>query len=305
MRITRHQVRLFIRLTRPIFLLGGVLLYALGAAIASFLGTPIDALQYLAGQLLITFVQLMAHYLNEYFDYPGDITNESRTPFTGGSGALGPDGLPREVALYAALICMGLAGSITALLLIQGWVPIVTWVLIIISFLGAFFYSAPPIRLLTSGYGELSTSLIVAGFLPAIAFSLQTGELHRLLIMTSTPLVALHFAMILAFELPDYASDQKLEKRTLMIRVGWQTGMRIHDFAILFAVFSFIVGYFNGLPPRVAYGSLIALPLAIAQLWQMERIRRGFPPRWTTLVLGALGLFGLTAYLVFIGYVLS
>ncbi len=37
----------------------------------------------------------------------------------------------------------------------------------------------------------------------------------------------------------------------------------------------------------------------------MERIRRGFPARYRILTLNAVGLFGLTAYLVLIGYLLS
>lgn len=305
MNITLKHLRLFIRLSRPVFLLGGVLLYGLGISIVSFLGDPIDIGLLVQGQVLVTSIQLMANYLNEYSDEPIDRENPNRTPFSGGSGALGGNGLPREVALYAAIVSMASAALISIMLLIGGQVSIVTWSLILLSVLGAFFYSVPPVRLMTTGYGELTTSIIVAGFLPAIAYSLQNGELHRLLIMSSTPLVALHFAMMLAFELPDYATDLQYDKRALMVRMGWETGMRLHDFAILFAMLSMSIGYLNGLPPRVAAGTLISLPLAIAQLWQMRRIRQGYPVRWPAFTLGALALFALTSYLEMIGYILS
>jgi hypothetical protein len=36
------KVLLFVRLARPLFLLGGVLIYALGAGIARYLGAEID-----------------------------------------------------------------------------------------------------------------------------------------------------------------------------------------------------------------------------------------------------------------------
>jgi len=146
---------------------------------------------------------------------------------------------------------------------------------------------------------------VMAGLIPTFCFALQTGELHRLLLMTTTPLVALHFATMIALELPNYASNIKWDKRTLMVRLGWVTAMRLHDLAILFAIVSFTVASFNGLPRRVTIGALIALPLAAAQIWQMDRIRRGYPARWRTLTNGALGLFGLTAYLELIGYLLS
>ena len=305
MNISFKHVRLFIRLSRPLFLLGGILLYALGAAIASYLGIQVDVGTYLLGQVIVTGTQMMAQFLNEYYDAPLDAANENRTPFTGGSGVLGPEGLPRDVALYAAVAAITIIGTACAVLLVRGGISIISWIIILIAFAGAFFYSSPPLRLSTSGYGELTTSFVVAGFVPALAFSLQANDLHRLLLMSTAPLIAIHFAMMLVFELPDYASDIKQNKRTLMVRAGWETGMRFHDIAILLAGLLLALAYLNGLPSRVALGSLIAAPLAIAQIWQIERIRRGYPPRWTTLTLGALGLFALTTYLILIGYVLS
>lgn len=300
-----NQVRLFIRLSRPVFLLGGFLLYGLGASMLSFLGRPINVAQYVLGQALVTATQLMAHYLNEYYDAPDDELDQARSPFTGGSGALGPEGLPRRTALYAAAGCVLICGTLASVALANGMMPSVAWIILGISFLGSFFYSSPPLRLITSGFGEISTSIIVAGLTPAFAFSLQTGDLHRLLLMSTTPLVALHFAMMIAFEFVDYAGDIRVEKRTLTVRLGWETAMSVHNAAILFAVLSFVVAFLSGLPRRVAFGSLIALPLAAAQIWQMDRIRRGFAPRWRLLTLNALGLFGLTTYLELIGYILS
>jgi 1,4-dihydroxy-2-naphthoate octaprenyltransferase len=299
------QVRLFFRLSRPIFLLGGFLLYGLGASMLTFLGKPVDVPRYLLGQALVTTTQLMAHYLNEYYDAPRTREDQPRTPFTGGSGALGPDGLPQRTALYAAAGCVLICGTLASIALANGMMPPVAWIILGISFLASFFYSSPPLRLITSGFGEFSTSVVVAGLTPAFAFSIQTGDLHRLLLMSTTPLIALHFAMMIVFEFVDYASDLRVEKRTLTVRLGWEMAMNVHNFAILFAVLSFLVAFWSGLPRRVAFGSLIALPLAAAQILQMDRIRRGFAPRWRLLVLTALGLFGLTAYLELIGYILS
>jgi hypothetical protein len=95
----------FIRLTRPVFLLAAFLLYGLGAAIAHYLGRPLDVGLYISGQALVTLVQLTAQYLNEYFDAPIDNANKSRTYFTGGSGVLVPGSLARRIAMYAAVVC--------------------------------------------------------------------------------------------------------------------------------------------------------------------------------------------------------
>jgi len=305
LKLSRTQILSFIRLSRPHFLLGGFLLYGLGASIAAYLGRPVQPALYLLGQLLVSSIQLTTHYLNEYHDGSTDSHNPNRTWLTGGSGALGEGGLPRTVPLYASIITLTITATGCSLLLIRGGTPLLAWLLLLLGFFGSYFYDARPLRLIESGYGELVASVIVAGIVPAFSFALQTGELHRLLIMSTAPLMALHFAMVLVFELPDYANDLKYGKRTLMVRVGWQNGMRLHDFAILFAVLAYLLAYATGLPARVAWGGLIALPLAMAQIWQVDRIRQGHPPRWTLLTIGAAGLVALTAYLELIGYLLS
>ena len=303
--ISFEQIRLFLRLSRPFFLLGGILLYALGAAIAAFLGRPIDPTLYVIGQAIVTLLQLMTHYLNEYFDADADQENASRTRLTGGSGALGEDGLPKSVALYAAVITLALATILSTAALITKAFPPMAWPVLLLGFFGAFFYSTPPLRLVSTGYGELVAAVVVAGLTPTFAFVLQTGELHRLLLMSTTPLIALCFAMVIVFELPDYATDLKHGKRTLMVRLGWSAAMRAHDAAIVFALFSFAIAFSFGLPPRVGLGALIVVPLAAAQIWQLNRIRQGYPPRWTSLTFSALALFAIAAYLELAGYLLT
>ncbi len=296
------NVRLFIKLSRPVFLLGGALVFGLGAAMASFLNYPISLGRYLIGQGMITFIQLMTQYLNEYYGAHADRGNPNRTLFSGGSGTLSPDGLPRQVALYAAVACVALAGTLASISVFRDLFPLIAWLILVLIFVGAFYYNVPPLRLIRSGYGEISTSILVAMLVPSFSFASQTGKLDQMLLMSTIPLVALHFAMMIVLQLPDYASDLKYDKRTLIVRLGWSTTMRLHDITILFAIGSLGVAYLSGLPQRVALGSLIALPLALAQIWQMERIRRGYPVRWGLLTFSAVGLFSLAAYLQIIGY---
>jgi len=58
----------FIRLSRPIFLVGGIVMYALGALVARYEGFAIGLPVYVLGQIAVTSTQLMGHYLNEYWD---------------------------------------------------------------------------------------------------------------------------------------------------------------------------------------------------------------------------------------------
>jgi len=291
-------IRLFIKLSRPLFLLGAVLVYALGVGIAHFLGSEIDWGIYFLGQAWITTLQLATHYFNEYFDSPADKANINRTPFSGGSGALGDDGLPREVAFWAGIASITGATSFTVMILRANGLNPALLILMGIIFLGAFFYSVPPVRLVESGYGELTTSILVASLVPAFAFMLQTGELHRIVAMSTFPLIALHFAMMLIFELPDYANDMKFEKFTLMVRVGWEKGILFHNILILVAYILIALAMLFGYPSAVGVPTLLTLPLGLFQIWYVNRISLGAKPNWNLLGLLAILVFGVTTYLM-------
>ncbi len=292
------NLRLFIRLARPHFLLGGILLYALGAGIARYLGTQIDWSVYIIGQVWGTLLQLSTHFLNEYFDIEVDANNPNRTFLTGGSGALGPGRLPRATAFWSAAGCLAGVASLTFLLIDKGNLDPVSGVLMVLIFLGAFLYAVPPVRLVSSGYGELTTAILLSNLVPAFAFALQTGHLHRLLAMSTFPLTFLCLAMLLAFELPDYGIDLKYGKRTLLVRAGWQSGMNLHNLMILFGYLILAIAVLLGLSVSVALPVLLSLPIGLLQIWSMNRIAAGAKPNWTTLTLAGLLMYGSAAYLL-------
>jgi 1,4-dihydroxy-2-naphthoate polyprenyltransferase len=289
---------LMIRMARPHFLLGGILLYALGVGIARYLGQSIDWQLYFMGQAWITFMQLSTHFLNEYYNGPADIANPNRTPFSGGSGAIGPGKLPRAAALWGALAGLSATAYFTFFLVWTDALTPETILIMVLIFLGAFFYPVPPLRLEASGYGELTTSILVAFLVPAFGLLLQTDMLHRLLPMATFPLVSMHLAMLLAFELPDYATDLKYEKRTMMVRLGWEKGMLLHNIAILTAYLLLALGLILGMPLGIVGPAILTLPLGVLQIWLMHRIGSGARPNWTALTLTAIASFGIMSYLL-------
>ena len=67
---------------RIVFLLGGFLLYTLGTAAAAQMENAVNWVAYLLGQVVVLSIQLMAHYLNEYYDLEVDRqTGDNRTWF--------------------------------------------------------------------------------------------------------------------------------------------------------------------------------------------------------------------------------
>ena len=80
-----------LRMGRPHFLTGGVLLHCLGVAMARASGAPLRLPALLWGQAAVTAIQLMTHYSNDYFDLAADQANPTPTHWSGGSRVL-PEG---------------------------------------------------------------------------------------------------------------------------------------------------------------------------------------------------------------------
>lgn len=291
----------FIKLTRPLFLMGGFLLYALGALAAVAEGHAFHLGRFISGQLLVTSIQLMTHYVNEYFDQEGDQINTRRTWFSGGSGVLASGTLSPRVAWMAAavLASMGVLALISAGL----QVPLV---LAIggLALAAAWSYSGPPLTLARTGWGEFSASLVVAGMVPLVGFAMQSGgAISPTLLVILVPLVLIHFAMLVAFQVPDQEADAACGKRTLCVRMGLERTGRLHNLSLLLA-FCVILGLFLlGWP-----GSQLAwlgLPVAAVQAARFQRYTRGEPGRYLWLTMRAVGLFALTTGLWLAGYILT
>lgn len=291
---------LFLRLSRPWFLLGGFLFYFLGVGIARYLGHPLDWNVVLAGQIWVSAMQLCVHYLNEYFDHPNDANHTSRTLFSGGSGVLGlgEGQLHPQVALLAAGGALALMVSATNVIAQSSSLGSPVLLIMALIFFGAFFYSVPPVRLATSGYGELSTAIVLAALVPALGFSLQAGALHRLLAMSTFPLVVLTMASMLSLEFADYAQDLRTGKLTLFVRLGWEQALRLHHILIAAGYALMLAALLAGLSIAIGMMPLFSLPLAGLQIWHMQQIGQGLKPNWLVVTFNGVAFTFLSAYLL-------
>lgn len=209
----RASLRAFLSLSRPHFLAGGLLAYALGAATA----TPISVDRYLAGQLMVTAAQLTAHFLNEYADRFVDVGITNRTVFSGGSGVLLTGQIDPRMALRAGQITSAI--TIITALAVLAFSPAAA-ALGLGALCISWVYSMPPIRLLGSGWGEAATTAVVIGVVPLIGATTQGSVPSSTLWMSMAVLFPVHFATMLAFEIPDIESDRAAGKRVLAVRIG-------------------------------------------------------------------------------------
>ena len=252
-----RTVSAFIRLSRPHFLLGGVLLFAVGA----FSGEEVDATRYVIAQIMVTAAQITAHYVNEYADVEVDSFVTNRTFFSGGSGVLTAHIFEPLVARHAAVVSSGIAVSAAAIVATYS-VPAA--MLGMITLAVSWAYSMPPVRLLNTGFGELATTLVVAGAVPLIGSLVQGGSPPASLWWSIAVLVPIHFAMMLAFEIPDLETDAKAGKRVLSVRIGRCNTTRLMALLVMAAgITAAVAGVIEAISALTAWGVLAAAVPAV------------------------------------------
>ncbi len=207
----------FARLARPAFLAGGFTGFALGAAVACFDGHAIGWRAYALAQVMVTSFHLMVHFANDYYDQDTDAITV-RTAWSGGSGVLPSGELPAWVALAAACACAG-AGIVAVLAEAQTGNGVVAALGLAIGILG-WAYSAPPMRLLARGLGELDTIVVVAVLVPLVGYATFAGALGPHAFLATLPGACAMFAMMLTVEIPDVVADHATGKRNLVVRWG-------------------------------------------------------------------------------------
>jgi len=273
-----------------LIILATFLLYAMGGGIARCLGAPFDVGIYWLGQFWVITFQLSVYLLDRYFDFQSSVENMGRELFPGLSY--------RSGILLGAAIFMTVSASLTVLLIRSGRLTPPVFTFVVLGVVGAIFYAVPPIRLATSGFGELTLSILLGILIPGFAFLLQFGELHRIVAMATFPIAFLLLALNLALGLPTYTAQIKYKKRTLLIRVGWETAMTLHNILILGAFLWRGLATVLGFPTFAVFPALLTLPLGLLQIWYVNRIANGATPNWIALSVSAVVLFGSMAYIL-------
>lgn len=296
-----HWFPFFLNLARPLYLLGAILLYSLGAGIAKYLGVTIHWLTLFLGLAWILLIQIGGQALFDYFE-PGKNPPITENGNINKNRSVNDEKTNAYVRIVICFACLAAAGSISILIMQTNRLTPLTSILMIIAFLGSIFFSIPPFRIAYSGYGELLIAILFANFIPAFSFVLQTDELHRLVAMTTFPLTPLLLAMIIAFEFPEFGHDLKYNKQKLMVRMGWQNAMNLHNLLILCTFLLLAIAMVFQLPAFIGLPVFLTLPLGIFQIWQMKRIGDGAKPNWSTLKISWIVFSYVVVYLLVYSY---
>ncbi len=265
---------LTLRTTRLPFLTATIVPVALGILIAASDGA-FDLLTAVLTVVGASFVQLAINVSNDVFDASqgADDANVTPTQFSGGSRVI-QYGLVSfrqmaglTVAFFAAAAAIGLV-----LMVLRGSPALLA--IGVIGFVVGLGYTAPPLKLVYRGLGEIA---VAVGFGPLMllgAYVVQTrGALSWEPFVASVPIALLIALVLYVNEIPDRRGDARAGKRTLPVRFSPQVVVTGYRVATLAAYAVLLVGVVAGLLPIPALLMLLTVPLAL-------RVERGLRPNY-------------------------
>lgn len=216
----RNPLARYFAATRPAFLsvtLAGALI---GLGTASADGVHIDGLKAFLTVLFALVAHAGANVVNDYYDAlnGSDAANQERLfPFTGGSRFIQNGVLSlgeTKVFGYALLVVVIPPGLWLTMHSANGLIPIG-----LLGLLIAWAYSAPPLKLMSRGMGEVG---ITGGWLLVVLGTdfVQRGAFSTLPLLAGLPFALLVAAILYINQFPDRQADEQAGKRTLIVRLG-------------------------------------------------------------------------------------
>ena len=280
------------RMSRPAQLALIALVYALGVAMAFGRGAETEAGAVAVGLAALLPTAASVHYANEYADAETDALTD-RTPFSGGSGALVESGLPRSLALRAAIA----SGAVGVALLVAGVAPVggrmlgaVPAAALVGILLAGWQYSVRPLRLAWNGLGEATNAALGGVALPLYGFAVVTDGVTVAAALATLPFALVVFVNLLETQWPDRRADAAVGKDTLATRWSADRLRLAYGLGGLTAAGSAVALALSGdvFPRLVALGTVLPMVGLVPGYYRFTR-RETPLPAVVTMVLVAAG----------------
>ena len=287
------KLKPLIPFTNPLILALAALSYTLGTGIARYLGRADSPLNFWLGFGWILLLILAMNLLTIYFRPPNEPILAEET--------LKERNWARATLFQFSIALLGSVALLT-IALFQSGINLTAIIFATIIFTLVLIYALPPMRVVTSGFGEQLLAALIAVFVPAFSLSLQMGDVHRLLSAVVFPLILLTIAAFLALNFPTYKDDLKYERGSLLLRLGWERAIPLHHILILTAYLLFAAMPLFGLPRALFMPAFFVAPLAFFQIYWMQKIAQGASPNWKFLKILIYSVIGLTLYILTITF---
>jgi 1,4-dihydroxy-2-naphthoate octaprenyltransferase len=208
-----------LRIIRVYIVAGGVLAFSLGTLLALTRGGSFEPEVVVLAYIVILLGDLSAHYSNDYFDVEVDKLIEQKKLFAGSTILVNHPNL-RSLSKFISLlllVCSNLL-AIAIFLFLGGSIEI--FIVILSASLVGWFYSAPPSRLISRGFGEIAVAYVTGFAIPGIGYLAIRGQFDSLFFYFTVPFVMYGLMLSLSLETPDSEIDRKGGKKTMVVRKG-------------------------------------------------------------------------------------
>lgn len=211
-------MNVYLKALRAPFLSGSLIPVIIGSALA-FSEKIFSISFFLITALGVAALHLGANLLNDYCDARGsDSINVRLTPFSGGSRVI----QNREIAPWTILLmssfffALGLAVGIWLVYLGRPFVIAIG----LFGFFAGWAYSAPPLQLMSRGWGEILIFFAFGPFITLGTYYVMSGSLSWQAFALGFPQGFFITGVIWINQFPDYQADRDAGKKNLVVRWG-------------------------------------------------------------------------------------
>ena len=258
------KILLWIKAIRAPFFTATIVPVLVGTAIALYYGS-FDPGLFLLTVIGVILLHTGTNLANDYFDHLSrdDWVNVNLTPFSGGSRMIQEDLIPPRKILAASFLSFGLAALVGLYL---EYVTPGYWILLfgLIGALSGYFYTATPLKFGYRGFGEILVGLNFGPLVVIGAYYVQAQSFLHLseVLWASFPVMLLITAVLYINEFPDYAADQSVGKRTLVVLLGKERAITLYFALIGLTYLSVLLGVVFKVFPWPVIIAMLTLPMA-------------------------------------------
>jgi 1,4-dihydroxy-2-naphthoate octaprenyltransferase len=291
-----------LRIIRLHIVAGGILAFSIGALLAVVSSGSFNFERVALFYIIVLFGDLSTHFSNDYFDVEVDKQVGQRKYFSGSSILVNhPElrSLSKSISISLLLFSIILAA---VALVFQGASIEILIIALGANFLG-WFYSAPPLRLISRGLGEIIVALIVGLVIPGVGYLSVRGQFDPFFIYFALPFVMYGMMLSLSLEAPDIEGDREGEKTNLSVRKGERLIFSLILAMTLLATLTFVFYSWHIVTTSLDFGIIVLfsiVPLTAGLIGFVGVLLNRKAGLFSTLNVGSLFFFNvaLVTYLI-------
>ena len=219
---------------------GGALAFLLGAVLGNVAGGSFDFVRVGLLYVVVFLGDLSTHFSNDYFDVEVDQLGGRRKFFSGSRILVSYPNL-RFLARSVSVSLLVLSDVVAALLVVFFGLPAELLVIAVgANFLG-WFYSAPPVRLISRGLGEVVVAVVAGLAIPGVGYLTVRGQFDWLFACFVVPFTLYGLMLSLSLGAPDREIDLKGGKLNFVARKGERSVFVVVLAAVCVASLGFFV----------------------------------------------------------------